>query len=88
VFDNCEHVVHSVAELVEAILGVSATVTILATSRERLGVSEEQLWRVPSLDVNSGADSAAVTLFVEHLDEVEKVLLERCSVFAGGSNCP
>jgi predicted ATPase len=65
VFDNCEHVVDSVADLVEAILAASATVTILATSREGLGVSEEQLWRVPSLDVKSGTQSAAVNLFVD-----------------------
>jgi predicted ATPase len=62
VFDNCEHVVDSVADLVEAILAASATVTILATSREGLGVSDEQSWRVPSLDVNSGTESAAVNL--------------------------
>jgi predicted ATPase len=65
VFDNCEHVVDSVADLVEAILAASATVTILATSREGLGVGEEQLWRVPSLDVDSGTESAAVNLFVD-----------------------
>ncbi len=70
VFDNCEHVVDSVADLVEAILAASATVTILATSREGLGVSEEQLWRVPSLDVNSGAESAAVNLFVDRAQGV------------------
>ncbi|MGO9032075.1 ATP-binding protein [Mycobacterium sp.] len=70
VLDNCEHVVDSVADLVEAILAASATVTILATSREGLGVSEEQLWRVPSLDVNSGAESAAVNLFVDRAQSV------------------
>ena len=70
VFDNCEHVVDSVADLVEAILAASATVTILATSREGVGVSEEQLWRVPSLDVNSGTDSAAVNLFVDRAHSV------------------
>src|ERR1700675_2428989 len=70
VFDNCEHVVDSVADLVEAILPASATVTILATSREGLGVSEEQLWRVPSLDVNSGTESAAVNLFVDRAQSV------------------
>jgi predicted ATPase len=64
-FDNCEHVVDRVADLVEAILAASATVTILATSREGLGVSEEQLWRVASLDVNSGTQSAAVNLFLD-----------------------
>jgi predicted ATPase/class 3 adenylate cyclase len=70
VFDNCEHVVDSVADLVEAILAASATVTILATSREGVGVSDEQLWRVPSLDVNSGTESAAVNLFVDRAHSV------------------
>ena len=60
VFDNCEHVVDSVADLVEAILAASATVKVLATSREGIGVADEQLWRVPSLGVG-----AAVELFVE-----------------------
>ncbi|WP_156686403.1 ATP-binding protein [Mycobacterium sp. Marseille-P9652] len=70
VFDNCEHVVDSVADLVEAILAASATVTILATSREGLGISEEQLWRVPSLDVNAGTESAAVNLFLDRAQSV------------------
>ncbi len=70
VLDNCEHVVDSVADLVKAILASSATVTILATSREGLGVSEEQLWRVPSLDVNSGTESAAVNLFIDRAHSV------------------
>jgi predicted ATPase len=71
VFDNCEHVVDSVADLVETILAASATVTILATSREGLGVSDEQLWRVPSLDVDAGTESAAVNLFVDRAHSVE-----------------
>ncbi len=70
VFDNCEHVVDSVADLVETILAASATVTILATSREGLGAGEEQLWRVPSLDVNSGTESAAASLFVDRAQSV------------------
>jgi predicted ATPase len=70
VFDNCEHVVDTVADLVEAILAASATVRILATSREGLGVSEEQLWRVPSLDVTSGTESAAVNLFLDRAHSV------------------
>jgi predicted ATPase len=70
VLDNCEHVVDSAADLVEAILAASATVTILATSREGLGVSQEQLWRVPSLDINAGTESAAVNLFVDRAHSV------------------
>ena len=54
VFDNCEHVLDAAADLVEAILAQSATVKVLATSREGLGVADEQVWPVPSLDVGGG----------------------------------
>ena len=65
VIDNCEHVLDAAADLIEAILAYSATVRILATSREGLGVPDEQVWPVPSLDAAAGLDSAAVSLFVE-----------------------
>jgi predicted ATPase len=65
VFDNCEHVLEAAADLIEAILAHSATVRILATSREGLAVPDEQVWPVRSLDVAAGIDSAAVSLFVE-----------------------
>jgi predicted ATPase/class 3 adenylate cyclase len=60
VFDNCEHVIDSVADLVAAILAASTTVKVLATSREGIGVADELFWQVRSLDVG-----AAVELFVE-----------------------
>ena len=75
VFDNCEHVRDAAADLVEAILAASATVRILATSREGLGVADEQLWRVPSLDVGAGIDSAAVNLFRRTCPSVDSRLL-------------
>jgi predicted ATPase/class 3 adenylate cyclase len=65
VFDNCEHVLDAAANMVEAILARSATVKILATSREGLRVGDEQLWPVPPLDVRGGVESSAATLFVE-----------------------
>ena len=65
VIDNCEHVVDSIADLVAAILAASTTVKVLATSREGIGVADERLWRVPSLDVG-----AAVDLFVERAQRV------------------
>jgi len=70
VFDNCEHVLDAAAGLVEAILAHSGTVKLLATSRERLRVADEQLWPVPSLDVGAGIDSAAVSLFIERAQAV------------------
>lgn len=65
VFDNCEHVLDAVADLLDAILGRSATLTILATSREGVGVADEQLWPVRALDIE-----AAVDLFVERARRV------------------
>ena len=65
VFDNCEHVLDAAADMIEAILAQSASVKVLATSREGLGVADEQVWPVPSLDLSGGIDSAAVSLFVE-----------------------
>lgn len=60
VFDNCEHVVDAAADLIDLILARSTTVKILSTSREGLGLTDERLWRVPSLEA-----VAAVELFTE-----------------------
>jgi predicted ATPase len=70
VIDNCEHLLDAAADLIEAILAHSATVRILATSREGLRVPDEHLWPVPSLDVGTGIDSSAVALFVERAQAV------------------
>ena len=70
VIDNCEHVLDAAADLVEGVLAQSATVKVLATSREGLGVGDEQVWPVPSLDLSGGIDSAAVNLFVERAQSV------------------
>ncbi|WP_324684823.1 hypothetical protein [Mycobacterium sp. 94-17] len=64
-FDSCEHVLDAAADLIENILEHSATVTILATSREGLSLGEEQLWTVPSLDRGRGVASPAAALFIE-----------------------
>jgi predicted ATPase len=70
VIDNCEHVLDAGADLIEAILAASATTKIVATSREGLGIADERLWPVPSLDVGAGVDSAAVSLFIERAQAV------------------
>jgi predicted ATPase len=70
VLDNCEHVLDAAADLAEAILAHSATMRILATSREGLGVADEHLWPVPSLDVGTGIHSSAVTLFSERAQAI------------------
>lgn len=58
--DNCEHVVAGIAVLVGDLLRRCASLTVLATSRERLALSAELTYRLPSLDVSTATD-----LFVE-----------------------
>jgi predicted ATPase len=70
VFDNCEHVLDAAADMIEAIFAHSSTVKVLATSREGLRIDEEQLWPVPSLDVDTGTDSAAAALFNDRAQAV------------------
>src|SRR3989454_3720671 len=66
--DNCEHVLDEAASLVEALIAACPGVTIMATSREALGVAGESAWPVPSLGL--GADSTAATLFIERARDV------------------
>jgi transcriptional regulator with XRE-family HTH domain/tetratricopeptide (TPR) repeat protein len=47
--DNCEHLLDACARLVDALLSACPDVRVLATSRERLGITGEIAWRVPSL---------------------------------------
>lgn len=61
VLDNCEHLLEASAQLATAILAGAQQLSILATSREPLGVSGEATWQVPSLPL---ADEA-VALFAD-----------------------
>jgi predicted ATPase/DNA-binding SARP family transcriptional activator len=49
VLDNCEHLVSDVAELARTLLQACPALRLLATSRQRLGLTGEVVWRVPSL---------------------------------------
>jgi len=55
VLDNCEHLLDACADLVVALLGGAPGLTLLATSREPIGVPGEATWRVPSLSVSDEA---------------------------------
>jgi predicted ATPase/class 3 adenylate cyclase len=49
ILDNCEHVLSPVAELTSAVVTGCETVTVVATSREPLGLAEERVVSVASL---------------------------------------
>jgi predicted ATPase/class 3 adenylate cyclase/DNA-binding CsgD family transcriptional regulator len=55
VLDNCEHLLDASAALVVGLLSGAARLTVLATSREAIGVGGEVSWRVPSLSLRDEA---------------------------------
>lgn len=72
--DNCEHLVTACAHLVALLLGSCPGVMVLATSREPLGLTAENVLQVPplslpdvslALDPHSVLRSEAARLFVE-----------------------
>jgi predicted ATPase/DNA-binding SARP family transcriptional activator len=62
--DNCEHVADAVAVIAERLLRETRNVTVLATSRERLGVDGEHIWPVKPLPAD-GPGAPAVRLFLD-----------------------
>jgi predicted ATPase len=72
VLDNCEHLIDAVAKLVEHIGRGCPRVTIVATSREPLGVAGEQIYRVRSMSLPSEVVDNFVDL--EGSDAVELFL--------------
>ena len=72
ILDNCEHLLESTAGFVRSLLADCPYLTVLATSRQRLGIEGETTWTVPPLSFPGQDASApiageheAVDLFVE-----------------------
>jgi predicted ATPase/DNA-binding SARP family transcriptional activator len=73
VLDNCEHVIDAMARLVDAIVAGCPLVTVLATSREPLGVAEEHVRPLAPLpvppdgltDIDTAAAVPAVRLLMD-----------------------
>ena len=64
ILDNCEHVLDAVAHLARDLRSLGGPLSVLATSRQRLGVPGERVVDVPVLDRES-----ATQLFVDRADE-------------------
>ena len=75
--DNCEHLVAACAGLAARLVGSSRGLTVLATSREPLGVAGEVTFGVPPLAMVDSADQVqisnaeAVQLFVDRAGLVD-----------------
>lgn len=68
--DNCEHVLGPACATLERILAVAGDSRVVATSRERLGLTGEAVFAVPPLALDGGAASDAVALFAERARSV------------------
>lgn len=79
ILDNCEHLIEACAKLADSLLHGCPHLTILASSREALGIAGEMPFRVPPLsvpvlghstpDTLTGSDS--VRLFIERAVTVQ-----------------
>jgi predicted ATPase/DNA-binding SARP family transcriptional activator len=65
VLDNCEHLAASAAELAHRLLGTCPALSILATSREPLGVGGERQVAVPPLALPQGGSAPAASALAE-----------------------
>ncbi|HET6964549.1 MAG TPA: adenylate/guanylate cyclase domain-containing protein [Acidimicrobiales bacterium] len=78
VLDNCEHLLTATAGLVERLERSCSRLSVLATSREGLGIDGERILVVPSLaapdseaDLEAVAQADSVRLFVERAQAVK-----------------
>ncbi len=66
--DNCEHVIGAAADLVADVLAGCPQVSIMATSREALGVDGETIVQVPSMALPSSAETDGDEQLDQQLD--------------------
>jgi predicted ATPase/DNA-binding XRE family transcriptional regulator len=79
ILDNCEHVIEGISAIVRELLETCPNVTILATSRERLGLAAEVVYRLQGLatpdrdvsNVSEGLAYSAMALFAERAAAVD-----------------
>ena len=70
-FDDCEHVLEAVAEVIDELLRACGELRVLATSREALGITGESLYPVPSM----GLPGLAADAPIGEIGEAEAVRL-------------
>ena len=81
VLDNCEHLLDETADLTDRLLHACPRLRVLATSRERLGVTGEHLWPVGGLAVPAPDETSVAE--VERADAV-RLLVERAAAVQPG----
>ena len=75
ILDNCEHLIQACAEIANVLLANSTELTILATSREALGVPGELIWHVPSLSLPDAEQIGSIEALSQY--EAVQLFIER-----------
>jgi predicted ATPase len=86
ILDNCEHLVEPAARVVDALVRGCPKITVLASSRQGLGIAGEATYRMPSLSLPDAAVTAgltpselrrfgAIALFVERAEAADQHFL-------------
>ena len=82
ILDNCEHLLTASAVLAGTLLRAVPRLSILATSRETLGIDGETAWRVPSLSL-PGPDARVSSADLMQYEAV-RLLVERAAAVEAG----
>ena len=80
VLDNCEHLAGATAGLTENLLGACPALTVLATSREALGVEGELNWQVPPLSLPEAGPGSALTASALATSDAVKLFEQRAQL--------
>jgi predicted ATPase/DNA-binding SARP family transcriptional activator len=80
VLDNCEHLAGATAGLTENLLAACPALTVLATSREALGVEGEVNWQVPPLSLPKAGLGSGLTASALAASDAVKLFEQRAQL--------
>jgi predicted ATPase/class 3 adenylate cyclase len=89
--DNCEHLVDACATLADVVVRQCPGVRVLATSREALGITGEQTYRVPSLslpDRKQAPTPQSLSIYESVQLFIDRALLVRSDFQVSNQNAP
>ncbi len=81
ILDNCEHLKEACAHLTDTLLRSCPRLSVLATSRESLGIAGETAWRVPSLSLPDPEHLPALERLIDY--EAVRLFVERAAAAVG-----
>ncbi len=77
VLDNCEHLIEACAQFATTVLRQCAHITILASSRESLGIDGETSYRVPSMQIPNPNAQVPIEMLTQY--DAVKLFIERAA---------